>query len=131
MKGEITKALEDAVALRKALIADGTPEHEADRIAGQGLKAVLANPRHERWRFYCEDCRDTGWRTVESADPRVGEFYGAGGTAHGHVGKCDPCRWMKLEREKRRQKSGNEFGDDDVVGAGQIKPSRKFSKFGG
>lgn len=132
MKGEITKALEDAIALRKALIADGTPEHEADYIAGQGLKAVLGNTRHERWRFYCDDCRDTGWRLVETHDPRVGEFYGSGGSAHGTYVKCDPCRWMQKEREKRAKQSGNEFGDEDFVNAGQTKkPARKFSRFGG
>lgn len=132
MKGEITKALEDAITLRKALIADGTPEAEADYIAGQGLKAVMGNTRHERWRFYCDECRDTGWRTVETTDPRVEQFYGSGGSAHGHVVKCEPCRWNQMEREKRKRLQGFDGADDDdLAAAAQVKkPARKFSRFG-
>jgi hypothetical protein len=133
VKGEISKALEEGVALRRQLIADGTPRHEADYIVGQGLKAVLGAQRSEPWRFYCEHCRDTGWITITpptDEQARLRKLYGDAESHAGYVVKCEPCKWLPLEREKRRQKFGD--GDEeDFVTAGKTKPKRHFSKFGG
>src|SRR3990167_3375911 len=111
MKGEITHALEDALELRKKLIADGTPVAEADYIVGQGLKAVLGNTREAPWRFYCEHCRDSGWITMTPSDAeleRLTRLYGDPKQTQSYVVKCEPCKWLQLEREKRRQKAGHE-----------------------
>ena len=133
MKGEITHALEDALDLRKKLIADGTPVAEANHIVGQGLKAVLGNTREAPWRFYCEHCRDTGWVNVlPSAEEveRLTRMYGWADKTMWYVVKCEPCKWMQMEREKRRQKAGHE-SEDDFAAAGQVKKRRTFTKFGG
>jgi hypothetical protein len=132
--GPITKALLEAVALRKQLIADGMPPEAADKIVGQGLKAVLSNPRPEGWKFYCEHCRDTGWINVRPSieeEARLTALYGSPDKAQGYVSKCEPCKWIQMEREKRRKQMGQDFagGDDDLVQAGQTK-KRGFSKFG-
>lgn len=135
-EGPITKALHEAVALRKALIADGTPEHEANQIVGQGLKALLANPREAPWKFYCDLCRDTGWISVVLTADEIARhttMYGAADQVQDTVAPCGQyCRWTQMEREKRRKKAGEEGGDDDFASAGMTKkPTRKFAKFGG
>lgn len=107
-KGPITKALEEAVALRKRLIADGTPVDQADQIVGQGLKSVLGNSRHEKWRFYCDRCHDTGWVEVEPEWGRLTLLYGPNPQAHSFVRKCEPCRYLEREREKRRSREGDD-----------------------
>lgn len=134
--GEIYKALMDAFEGhgRRQLIEGGTPEHEADRIIGQGLKAVMGNPRPEPWKFYCERCRDTGWSEVRPSpetEQKLIAMYGSVEQAQPYYVKCEPCKWTQLEREKRRKQAGQEFGEEDeFVTAGQVKPKRKFSQFG-
>jgi hypothetical protein len=134
LKGPVSKALEDALTLRQGLIADGTPEHEADYIVGQGLKAVIGGKREREWQFYCATCKDTGWINIDPAideQGRLVKFYGEQPDHHGYVVKCEPCKWTTMQREKRRAQ-GNEFeDDDDPAGAGRMKPQRKFSRFGG
>lgn len=132
-EGPITKALREAVELRRGLMADGTPEHEADHIVGQGLKAVLANPRPEPWHFYCQRCRDTGWINVDPSPQehaRIVAMYGDASHAAGYLSACDPCVWRQREREKRRQQLGIDGGggDDDFVMAGKTK--RGFRRAG-
>jgi hypothetical protein len=133
--GPITKALLDAVAMRRQLLDNGHDPAEVDRTVGQGLKALLGNPRGEPWKFYCRDCRDTGWvNVVPSPDEqaRLEKMYGDTTQQVGYVRKCGPeCRWLQLEREKRRKQQGQDFApDDDLVAAGQIKPKRRFSQVG-
>jgi hypothetical protein len=110
--GPITTAIRDAMKLRLKLLADGTPEHEADRICGQGLKAVLGNSRAEPWRFLCERCKDSGWIDVDPSRAelvRLIELYGPDPKYQGYVMACEPCRWRTREREKRRER----FDEDD------------------
>lgn len=133
--GPITKALLEAVELRTSLIASGMSEQEADSRVGQGLKALLANPRPEGWKFYCDLCRDTGWIEVPpSAEERdrLIAMYGSVEQAQPIYHPCGQyCKWTIREREKRRQKAGEDFGEDDLAAAGQTKtPRRKFSRFG-
>lgn len=125
-EGPITKALKEGLKLRAQLIADGTPEREADRIVGQGLKAVLQNPRPEPWHFLCERCRDTGFVNVEPSEDerrRLTRLYGPNPQTQGYVEKCEPCRWTQTEREKRRTRDEQE--DDSLVAAGQTKRTRR------
>lgn len=133
-EGPITKALIEAVALRRQLLDDGTPAYEADRIVGQGLKAVLGNSRPETWRFYCPTCKDTGWVNVDPSEQeqaRLVRMYGENPQHAGYAVKCDPCKWTQMEREKRRKQSGQDFDpDDDLAAAGQTKQSRGFKRFG-
>lgn len=126
--GRITQALEDAVDLRQKLIADGMPAAEADAHVGRGLKDILGAQREHPWRFYCEHCRDTGWVNVTPSDQeiaRLTRLYGDATSHAGYVVKCQPCKWMEMERQKRRQKA--EMADeDDFAAAGQTK--RGFRK---
>lgn len=132
--GPITRALLEAVALRRQLIDAGMPVDEADHRVGQGLKALLANPRPEGWKFYCDLCRDTGWITVTPSPDelaRVAAAYGDLEHAQSYSRPCGQyCKWTIREREKRRQKAGEEFGDDDLATAGQTKKAKGFTKFG-
>lgn len=133
--GPITRALIEAVQIRRQFIDAGMSEEEADYRVGQGLKAVLGNQRPAPWRFYCERCRDTGWVNVEpSAEEleRITKLYGDPNQTQGYVVKCEPlCKWTLLEREKRRKQSGQDFDpEDDLAGAGQTKPTRGFKRFG-
>lgn len=134
-QGPITKALFDAIDLRKSFIDGGMSEHEANRRVGQGLKAILGNPRPEGWKFYCANCHDTGWVNVEPGTAereRLMALYGSETQHQGYVMKCEPCKWTEMEREKRRKQLGQDFsgGDDDLALAGQTKSKRGFSKFG-
>ena len=120
--GPITKALMEAVTLRRELLDSGTPKLEADRIVGEGLRALLANPRPEAWRFYCPHCQDTGWITVEpSAEElvRLTRLYGENPQYQGYVVACEPCKWRTMEREKRRRQRGEEHDENDFVAAGK------------
>ena len=131
MKGEISAALEDAVKLRRQLIDDGTPATEADHIVGQGLKAVLGAQRADPWRFYCEHCRDTGWINVTpsaEAQARLRKLYGASDQHAGYLVKCEPCKWNDMQRAERRKKSGDAFGEDDLLAAGQMNKSKGFKR---
>lgn len=130
MSGPITKALEEAVELRRQLLDSGMPEAEVNQRIGQSLKAVLGHKRSEPWRFYCEHCRDTGWVNVEPSEQeqaRLVRLYGDAQKHAGYVTKCQPCKWTELEREKRRRKA--ELSDeDDLAAAGQTKKSRGFRR---
>ena len=121
--GPITRALTEAIALRKQLLADGVPEAEADQIVGKGLKAVLGNPRANAWHFYCDRCHDTGWVEVEPDAFRMERLYGPKGSAQPTYRKCEPCRYLEREREKRRDRD-DDLGD--FVKAGQMKPKSRF-----
>ena len=131
--GPITKALEDAVEMRRQILDVGHSNQEVDQLVGQGLKALLGNKRSEPWRFYCEHCRDTGWINVQPSERelvRLTALYGDNPQYQGYVVKCDPCKWTQMEREKRRKRS-SEFDDDDLGEAGQVKPKRGgFTRFG-
>jgi hypothetical protein len=129
MSGTITKALEEAIDLRQQLLAGGMGVREVDQRIGQSLKAVLGASRAFPWRFYCERCRDTGAVVVEpSADEltRLVRLYGDEPPHAGYVVKCEPCKWIQVEREKRRKKAGEEYDADALEGAGQTK--RGFHK---
>ena len=133
--GPITKALMEAVAMRRQMLDAGHLPEYVDHEVGKGLKALLGNNRPEPWKFYCEHCRDTGWVNVTpSAEElaRLATMYGDPDQHAGYVVKCEPvCRWTQMEREKRRKASGQEFDpDDDLAGAGQTKPTRGFKRFG-
>lgn len=134
--GPITKALMEAVAMRRQMLDAGHPPAYVDQEIGKGLKALLGNTRSEPWKFYCTRCRDTGWINVEPSDAeyaRLTAMYGEAPEHAGYVVKCDAdCQWLRLEREKRRKQLGQDFtgGDDDLVAAGQVKPKRGFKKFG-
>jgi hypothetical protein len=132
--GPITKALVEAVAMRRQMLDAGHPEAEVDYLVGQGLKTLLGNKRELPWRFLCERCHDTGWSPVRPSsdtEAKLQAMYGTTENSHGYYVKCDPCPWNNREREKRRKLSGQDFDpDDDFVAAGQIKPKRGFSKFG-
>jgi len=132
--GPITKALDEAVVMRRQMLDAGSPADQVDYAIGQGLKALLGNKREEPWHFICPRCRDTGWSEVRPSaeeEARLMRLYGSTTEHQGYVVKCDPCRWNQKEREKRRLSSGNEHGDDDVSSAGHIKPRRGWKKFGG
>lgn len=122
--GPITTALKAGIELRAKLIADGTPEHEADHIVGQGLKAVMGNPRNQAWRFYCERCRDTGMMEVVPDLERMTKLYGPNPQMQPTYRPCEPCLWRTREREKRRKAAGEP--DQDFAAAGHMKPRKKF-----
>jgi len=133
--GPITKALLDAVTMRRQMLDNGHPAKDVDYHVGQGLKALLGNKRSEPWRFLCERCRDTGWSAVKpSTDEEVKlmGMYGCTDDNAGYSVKCEPCRYMDREREKRRKIAGDSGygGEEDFASAGQMKPKRGFSKFG-
>lgn len=121
--GPITTAIRDAIKLRAQLLAGGTPEHEADRIVGEGLKAVLGHSRHERWRFYCDICQDRGWVNVPAEAERMTRVYGPNPQHQPVYRPCDPCRWRHREREQRRRAEGRP--EEDFVMAAQVKPRRR------
>jgi hypothetical protein len=130
--GPITQALHEAVAMRRQLLDSGMAEQEVDRIVGRGLKAILGNTRPQPWRFYCEQCRDTGWVNVEPSEDeraRLVRIYGDDQQHQGYVVKCEPCKWTQMEREKRRKQLGQEGSDenDDFAAAG-VKQKRGFQK---
>lgn len=125
-EGPITKALREGLKLRQRLLADGTTEVEADRIVGQGLKAVLENPRKETWRFLCVACRDTGMVEAQPSEDemaRLIKLYGPNPQYQSYVIPCEPCRWRQREREKRRKLLGDE--EEGLVAAGQTKRGRR------
>lgn len=133
--GPITKALLEAVTMRRQMLDAGHLPEYVDHEIGKGLKALLGNTRAEPWRFYCERCHDTGWSPVRPSaaeETRLVTMYGTAEEGHGYSVKCDPCPHMQREREKQRKQQGQEFGggDDELVAAGQVKPKRGFSKFG-
>lgn len=122
--------------MRRQMLDAGHPAADVDYLVGQGLKAALGNKRSEPWRFLCDRCHDTGWSPVRPSreeEARLVTMYGTAEEGHGYSVKCDPCRYNAQEREKRRQKSGDfsGHGEDDLAAAGQMKPKRGFSKFGG
>ena len=123
--GPITKALTEAIALRKQLLAGGMPEAEADAIVGKGLKAVLGHPRANSWRFYCDRCRDTGWVSVTPDIERMERLYGPKGGYQDTLRKCEPCRYLERERSLRRKREGGD--DDDFVAAGHDRRKPRFS----
>lgn len=132
--GPITKALMDAVAMRRQMLDAGHLPEYVDREIGKGLKAILGNTRSEPWRFYCERCHDTGWSPVRPSaaeEARLVTMYGTTDANHGYSVKCDPCPHMQREREKRRKQRGEEFDPaDDLAAAGMTKPTRGFKRFG-
>ena len=132
--GPITKALLEAVQMRRQMLDAGHPPEEVDYHVGIGLKAILGNKRSEPWKFYCEHCRDTGWVNVHPSAAelvRLTTMYGDPNQHAGYVVKCQPCKWTEMEREKRRKASGQDFDpDDDLAGVGITKkPSRGFKRF--
>ncbi len=127
--GPITRALKEGVKLRRQLLDGGMAEAEADRIVGQGLKAVLGNPNAERMTFLCHKCQDSGWLNVEPTEwemKRLVRLYGPNPQYQPYMQKCDPCRWIDQEREKRRRLL-NHDDDGGVSGAGRT--SRKPKEF--
>lgn len=94
---------------------------EANRIVGAGLKAVMGNNRHLPWRFYCNNCRDTGWVEVTPRDmQRLERIYGKDAKHQTAVEPCEPCLFRQKQREERRRLAGNE-GDDDFESAGRTR----------
>lgn len=133
--GPITRALIDAVTMRRQMLDAGHLPEYVDREIGKGLKAVLGNKRADPWRFFCERCRDTGWSPVRPSpetEAKIEAMYGDKDAQQGYSVKCDPCPYLQREREKRRKQQGQDDfgGDDDFAAAGQIKPKRSFKKFG-
>ena len=133
--GPITKALAEAVAMRRQMLDAGHMPEYVNREIGKGLKALLGNKRSEPWKFYCEHCRDTGWINVQPSSEeldRLTAMYGDPYQHAGYVVKCQPCKWTEMEREKRRKQAGQDTfgGDDDLAMAGQTKPKRGFSRMG-
>ena len=132
--GPITKALLDAVQMRGQMLDAGHPAAEVDRLVGVGLKALLGYQRSEPWRFYCEHCRDTGWIDVMPSlaeEALLIRLYGNTTDHQGYASACEPCKWRQMEREKRRKRAGqDEYSDDGLSEAGQVKPKRGFSRFG-
>ena len=134
VEGPITKALIEAVKMRREMLDAGHLPEYVDHEVGKGLKALLGNTRPEPWRFYCDRCHDTGWSPVRPSaaeEARLVTMYGTAEESHGYSVKCEPCPWNQQEREKRRKQSGQDFDpEDDFVTAGQVKPKRKMSRFG-
>lgn len=132
--GPITKALLEAVTMRRQMLDAGHPPEEVDTAIGVGLKALLGNKRAEPWKFYCEHCHDSGWINVLPSlerEAKLAALYGHKDCHQGYVMACEPCKWRAMEREKRRKQQGLDGGEDDFAMAGQIKkPTRNFSKFG-
>jgi hypothetical protein len=134
VEGPITKALLDAVTMRRQMLDAGHPATDVDTAVGLGLKALLGNTRPEPWRFLCDRCHDTGWSPVRpsaESEDRLQAMYGSIDEHQGFSVKCDPCRWQTSEREKRRKALGQDGPEDDFVNAGQTqKSTRTFTKFG-
>ena len=132
--GPITTALIEAVKMRREMLDAGHLPEYVDHEVGKGLKALLANPRPEPWRFLCDRCHDTGWSSVRPSaetEAKLLQMYGSTENSHGYYVKCEPCPWNQREREKRRKQAGQDFDpEDDFVTAGQVKPKRKMSRFG-
>lgn len=133
--GPITKALLDAVTMRRQMLDQGHLPEYVDHELGKGLKALLGNKRPEPWRFLCDRCHDTGWSPVrpsQETEAKLVTMYGDMDSHQGYSVKCEPCRYMDKEREKRRKQQGHDFagGDDDLVAAGQVKPKRGLTRFG-
>ena len=125
-EGPITKALHEAVAMRKQLIADGMPAAQADTTVGHGLKALLGNKRAEPWRFYCEACHDSGWVEVAPDLERMRRLYGTVGEPWQPTYRaCEPCAWRTRQRKQRQT-----VDEDDFTTSRTAKPSRGFSKVG-
>lgn len=102
--GKISRAVREGIALREKLLADGMDEQVADTIVGQGLKAAWSDSvgqsgRH--WGYYCNTCRDTGWRMVPGDEERWKTLYGADAVCPDFARKCEPCNWQNRERELR------------------------------
>lgn len=133
-EGPITKALTEAVAMRRQMLDNGHPADEVDKAIGVGLKALLANKRSEPWKFYCEHCHDSGWINVLPSlelEAKLTTMYGDKDQHQGYVMACEPCKWRQLERERRRAKQGLDGAEDDFASAGITKkPARTFAKFG-
>ena len=124
--GKIQLAIKEALALRDGLLRDGNTVAETDRIVGQGLKAVLENPRPEPWRFVCRDCHDTGWIDILPTShelDRVQRIYGPTEGGQPYVSKCDPCPHLAIERRSRRRRFDEP--DDEFAAAGRVKPTRR------
>lgn len=133
--GPITKALLEAVAMRRQMLDAGHLPEYVDHEVGKGLKALLGNKREEPWRFLCPRCHDTGWSPVRPSveeEKRLMTMYGSTDNSHGYSVKCEPCPWNQREREKRRQKAGHDGPEDDDFTAAALvkKPSGGFKKFG-
>jgi hypothetical protein len=132
--GPITKALTEAVTMRRQMLDQGHLPEYVDHEIGKGLKALLGNKRSDPWRFLCDRCHDTGWSPVRPSaetEAKLTEMYGTAEEGHGYSVKCDPCPHMQRERDKRRQAGQDVGGDDDFAMAGQTKPKRGFSRMGG
>ena len=134
--GPITKALLDAVTMRREMLDKGHSAAEVDYHVGQGLKALLGNKREQPWRFLCDLCHDTGWVEVPPSTEeraRLEALYGSVDQTQPIYNPCGQyCKWNAREREKRRKLRGDDFSgsDDELVMAGQTKKGKGFSKFG-
>lgn len=121
--GKISRAVREGLILRKQLLADGVPEEEADRIVGQGLKGAWEHKtgRTDPWHYYCDHCKDTGWRLTRPTYvemQRLIRLYGEDPQYQPYYVKCEPCKYVDRQREERRQQQGRLEG---VAAAGQTK----------
>lgn len=134
--GVISRSVREGLKLRRQLLDDGTPEHEADRIVGQGLKAAWehstgrASDAEITGKYLCGKCFDSGWLIVQPSyleRKRLAHLYGDNPQHQDYMAKCEPCPWIDSERRKRREQGGEVEG---LVAAGQMTRRRsKFSRF--
>lgn len=134
--GVISRAVRKGLVLRKQLLADGSPEHEADRIVGHALKAAWEHSTKRTseadtvGHYLCGKCFDSGWVVTQPSymeRKRLTRMYGENPPHQDYMQKCDPCFWLDREREKRRNNGGD---SDGIASAGRIKRrSSGFSRF--
>lgn len=103
--GRMAPAILEAVKRREKLIASGTSESDASRIAGEDLRAAWGSDRTEPWHYYCEKCCDSGMVVVKPTYfemQRLIRLYGPNPVYQDYMAPCDPCSYREREREKRR-----------------------------
>jgi hypothetical protein len=97
----LTKALKEAMKMRAQLVADGTPDAEANRIVGHGLYMEFGHGRQTLYR--CPKCHDTGF-TFRTED--TSRTYGSGSVSQ-RAYPCDElCAFRVHERSMRQQAFG-------------------------